>query len=403
MAIQTVYYRQKIAGTGWRYRPLSVGRRPEAAKSGPYFIRVRNGAGKYQWVKHDSEQAAAKAARTAPVARQAQQLGLTVDELTNEANTKRISIKTAVENYLQDRHFGRPRSIAAYDNAFDQLQANLPEGVRFIDQLATPRVLNSYVQFLAGKGYSNKTITIRMGFVFSLLKANGIEKPSKLVKLPKVQRTRTKAYNSEELTKLFAAMTPEEYLRYLFFVRTGCREQEVQYATWKDLDLKSLRFTVSGEGKADVEFLPKNHEERAVPLTTELSVLLADHKKHAVSDRWVFTNEDGKPEGHFLRKFKAIAKRAELNCGQCKVAIREGRYDNRHKVEVTCESRPVCEEHYLHRLRKTAATNWLRSGFDLMKIMNWLGHKSLEVTQISLDAEMRDPEGQHRLDAAGRF
>jgi integrase len=403
MAIQTVYYRQKIAGTGWRYRPLSVGRRPEAAKSGPYFIRVRNGAGKYQWVKHDSEQAAAKAARTAPVARQAQQLGLTVDELTNEANTKRISIKTAVENYLQDRHFGRPRSIAAYDNAFDQLQANLPEGVRFIDQLATPRVLNSYVQFLAGKGYSNKTITIRMGFVFSLLKANGIEKPSKLVKLPKVQRTRTKAYNSEELTKLFAAMTPEEYLRYLFFVRTGCREQEVQYATWKDLDLKSLRFTVSGEGKSDVEFLPKNHEERSVPLTTELGALLAEHKKRAASDRWVFTNEDGKPEGHFLRKFKAIAKRAGMNCGQCKVAIREGRYDNRHKVEVTCETRPVCEEHYLHRLRKTAATNWLRSGFDLMKIKNWLGHKSLEVTQIYLDAEMHDPEEQRKLDRAGKF
>jgi hypothetical protein len=50
MAIQTVYYRQKIAGTGWRYRPLAAGRRPEAAKNGPYFIRVRNGAGKYQWV-----------------------------------------------------------------------------------------------------------------------------------------------------------------------------------------------------------------------------------------------------------------------------------------------------------------------------------------------------------------
>ena len=48
MAIQTVYYRQKIAGTGWRYRPLTVGRRPEAAKNGPYFIRVRDGAGKYQ-------------------------------------------------------------------------------------------------------------------------------------------------------------------------------------------------------------------------------------------------------------------------------------------------------------------------------------------------------------------
>src|SRR3984893_1203610 len=403
MPIQTVYYRQKIAGTGWRYRPLTVGRRPEAAKNGPYFIRVRNSAGKYQWLRHDSEQAAEKAAKVAPVARQAQELGLTVDDLTNEAKSNRISIKTAVENYLQDRRFGRPRSIAAYENAFDQLLENLPRGVRFIDQLATSRALNSYVEFLREQDYSNKTITIRMGFVFSLLKANGVDKPSKLVKLPKVQRTRTKAYNSDELSKLFAAMTPEEYLRYLFFVRTGCREQEVQYATLKDLDLKGLRFMVSGDGKSDVAFVPKNHEERQVPLTTELGSLLADYKRHAVSDRWVFTNEDGKPEAHFLRKFKAIAKRAGLNCGQCKVAIREGRYDNRHEVEVTCETRPVCEEHYLHRLRKTAATNWLRSGFDLMRIKSWLGHKSLEVTQIYLDSEMHDPEEQRQLDRAGRF
>lgn len=403
MAIQTVYYRQKIAGAGWRYRPLAVGRRPEAAKNGPYFIRVRNSAGKYQWVKHDTEQAAAKAAKAAPVARQAQELGLTVDDLTNEANTNRISIKTAVGDYLQDRRFGRPRSIAAYKNAFEQLLENLPRGVRFIDQLATSRALNTYVEFLREQDYSNKTITNRMGFVFSLLKANGIETPSKLIKLPKVQQTRTKAYNPDELTRLFAAMSPEEYLCYLFFLRTGCREQEVQYATWRDIDLKNLRYSVTGEGKSDVAFVPKNHEERQVPLTTELGSLLAEHKKQAVSDRWVFTNEGAKPEGHFLRKFKAIAKRAGLNCGHCKVAIREGRYDNRHEAQVTCETRPVCEEHYLHRLRKTAATNWLRSGFDLMKIKSWLGHKSLEVTQIYLDSEMHDPEEQKKLDRAGRF
>ena len=70
---------------------------------------------------------------------------------------------------------------------------------------------------------------------------------------------------------------------------------------------------MSGDGKSDVGFLPKNHEERQVPLTTELGSLLADHQKYAVSDRWVFTNEDGKPEGHFLRKFKSIAHRAGLN------------------------------------------------------------------------------------------
>jgi hypothetical protein len=49
--------------------------------------------------------------------------------------------------------------------------------------------------------------------------------------------------------------------------------------------------------------------------------------------------------------------------------IQVGRYDNCHAIEVNCETQPVCEEHYLYRLRKTAATNWLRSGFDLISLM----------------------------------
>jgi len=402
VAITTVYYRHKTA-RGWRYSALGIGRRPETARTGPFFIRIRDGANKYKWQRHDTEEAAKRAAKRFPVVRKAQELGLVFDDLTDEANKNRVSIKIAVENYLHERRFGRPRSIAVYENIFDQLLANLPPGVRFIDQLATPRALNAYVEFLRGQNYGNKTIAIRMGFIFSLLKANGVERSSKRVKLPKVQRIRTKAYNPDELRQLFAAMTPEEYLRYLFFVRTGCREQEVQFASWRDIDLKNLRFIVTGQGKSDFAFLPKNHEERQVPLTTELGSLLVEHKKHAISDRWVFANEDGKPEGHFLRKFKAIAKRAGLNCGKCKVTIRIGRYDNRHAAEVTCKTHSVCEEHYLHRLRKTAATNWLRSGFDLMKIRTWLGHKSLEVTQIYLDAEMHDPEEQEKLDSAGKF
>jgi hypothetical protein len=37
-----------------------------------------------------------------------------------------------------------------------------------------------------------------------------------------------------------------------------------------------------------------------------------------------------------------------------------------------------------------------------MKIKNWVDHKSLEVTQIYLDSEMHDPEGQKKLDRAGQ-
>jgi hypothetical protein len=45
---------------------------------------------------------------------------------------------------------------------------------------------------------------------------------------------------------------------------------------------------------------------------TELGALLAEHKKHAASDRWVFTNADGKPDGPFLRRFKVIANPRRL-------------------------------------------------------------------------------------------
>jgi hypothetical protein len=45
----------------------------------------------------------------------------------------------------------------------------------------------------------------------------------------------------------------------------------------------------------------------------------------------------------------------------------------------------------------------MRSGFDLMKIKSWLGHKSLEVKQIYFDSKMHYSEGQKKLDRAGMF
>jgi len=152
-----------------------------------------------------------------------------------------------------------------------------------------------------------------------------------------------------------------------------------------------------------VNFVPKNHEERWIPLTTELFELLKE-RKAKVKGRWIFSNEDHKPEGHFLRKFKAIAKKAGLNCGHCKTTIMDGKYHLRKPTEVSCETRPVCEKHYLHRLRKTCATRWLRNGIDLMTLRSWLGHKSLAVTQIYLeDVQNIDTSMQAKLDRAGSY
>src|SRR5260370_21571794 len=159
-----------------------------------------------------------------------------------------------------------------------------------------------------------------MGVIFSMLKDNkketGVEYPSQLVSLPEPVRSRPKAYPNEEIVTLFSAMTDEEKVRYLFFLHTGCREQEVMYATWDDVDFRQRKYHVTGDDKQDVNFVPKNHEERWIPLTTELFELLKARKAKSKS-RWIFVNKDGQPEGHFLRRFKAIAKEAGVKCGRC--------------------------------------------------------------------------------------
>ena len=51
-------------------------------------------------------------------------------------------------------------------------------------------------------------------------------------------------YINEELNKLFAAMTPEESVRYKFFLGTACRDKEVTFAAWQDINWeKSERIT----------------------------------------------------------------------------------------------------------------------------------------------------------------
>ena len=74
-------------------------------------------------------------------------------------------------------------------------------------------------------------------------------------------------------------------------------------------------------------------------------------------------------------------------CGQCRSEItKSDRYGKNKRVEtVWCaDDCQVCEQHYLHRLRKTCATHWHNTGVPVRTIQHWLGHKSLETTMIYL-------------------
>jgi len=367
-----------------QYQRVNIGRgRRPAGLKGPFFGRVRRTGGKFSsWVSlGDTLDEAIDAAEKLGHAIEAKKKGLSVPELDALTNAGRIPIRTAVETYLQQKGSKAKKTVLQYRRALDEFLEAIGNSVRFMDEI-TDDVLRGYKKFMVTRGYAGKTIDTRLNIVFFLLKKNGIVARVPRDEMPIVEEEVAVAYTAEELKILFTAMDSEDALRYKFFLGTGCRDKEVTYAAWQDLDLAKGSFQV--RRKEDVGFTPKSHESRAVPLPKSLVALLKERKKNPLHPRWIFVNEYGSPDNHFLRKLKRIALHAGLNCGYCHATITKGRYEQKRKVEVSCKTDPVCEHWYLHRLRKTCATRWQENQIPVRTIQAWLGHKNLETTMIYL-------------------
>lgn len=376
-----IYIRRKEPGKGWRYRAIpKVGRLPQIEAGVKFHVRYRDAGGKFVWSQpYDSLEEARKEAAGLELNAKAVALGLTIKEYKDSRNAHRTLIKAAIENYLADAKKTKKRTTAAeYSRNLKQFENWLGSKVRFLDEI-TKRTLSDFRDFLASEGYEPRTLHNRLLLVLMFLKANRIKTEFSLVRdLPEYEEEAAVPYEPDELRKLFAVMDEEEAIRYKFFLGTACREQEVMYAAWQDIDFARGIYHI--RAKSDIGFTPKKHESRDVKMPTELVQMLKERKKHPKHPRWIFVNGGGKPEGHFLEKFKRIAMRAKANCGNCTAPWTEGRYPTR-KIEVNCATHPVCQHHFLHRLRKTCASNWEAKGVPVRTIQYMLGHKSLETTQ----------------------
>lgn len=310
-------------------------------------------------------------------------------------------LKLAIREFLDIKKRKSPSTVENYTFILQQfLEYMLSIGVRFVEQI-NRKVIGQYIDWLEKDEYAPKTIENKTMVVVFMLKDAGVEEPYTKFNigdlLPIVEEEPAEPYSQSDLKKLFSEMNSEECVRYTFFLVTACREKEVAHARWEDMVTDSdgkphYRVRAKeyiGSNGQKTKFSPKNHEQRMIPITKELVDMLTKRKKESKSE-WIFPNEDGFPEGHFLRKFKRIAFRAGLNCGTCDDhEISTGRNRAGHaqagqeaqKKQVSCANGPYCEDHYLHRLRKTRATAWHREHVDLRTIQAYLGHKSLETTQ----------------------
>jgi len=370
--MQTIWQRIKTP-KGWRYQSVEEGRGKRTGDLQPPFYVRPTVSGKQSWqlLKAETFAEARQEAEQFDAVLAAAAKGLTVREAEALSNANRIPLKTAIDKYLETKADKSRKTVLQYTGALRQfLEILTPLRIKFLDQI-TKDVLRRYKAQLVHDGYSNKTIDTRLNVVYFMLKKSDSKVRLPNDELPTIEIEPAVPYTEEEVKKLLDSMDAEQRIRYQFFLGTGCRDREVSFASWKDINLEKRTYTVCK--KEDVGFFPKSHESRTIPLPASLVEALKARRTNHPHDRWVFTNTEGNPDNHFLRKLKKIALRAGLNCGQCSTTI--------NGKEVTCRTHPVCEHVYLHRFRKTCATRWQEHGIPLRTIQAWLGHKNLETTQ----------------------
>jgi len=366
----TISVRTKVEGAGWRYQ--GIGEKRGVKTSGlnaPFYIR-RNKL----W-----HRLSAQTFEAAKVERDEIEAGKTAI-----VSDGRVTLKTAVDQFLEVKKRKNESTVENYTYILNEFLGKTPS--KYVDEFNDPksgrRIFGDFIDTLEKDGAAPKTIENKVMVVVFMLREAGINKPFRMVKdlLPTIEEEVPEPYSEDELKKIFAAIEDDrEYAAIMFFLVTACREKEVAFAQWDDLKIIEGKPHYRVQAKAG--FTTKNHTKRDIQINQELVDLLDAHRKTVDGSEWIFPNRDGRPDGHFLRKFKKIVFKAGLNCGKCKTTRSEGRYTKVNVVKSCATYSEACEKHYLHRLRKTRATFWHEHGVSLRTIQVWLGHADLSTTQ----------------------
>jgi integrase/recombinase XerD len=281
-----------------------------------------------------------------------------------------------IETYLQDTSkYKRLRTYVTYKKALESFRASCSK--KFLHQIDR-RDLLDYVDELKKIGNGRRTVANKVKHVLIFLRKQGFRDVLPRSDIPKYTEKIVKAYQPEPLTTLFAAADWEDLMLFHFFLGGGARDNEVAHAGFHDIDVNLKTYDVR-EQPDFPKFEVKDFEERVVPLTDALIEMLCEHRKRHPTARLLFPRADGTPDHHLIRRLKALALKAGLNCGRC---VKKNKKTGELK---TCDQFPVCKEWTLHRFRKTFATMHSEAGVRLETISGWLGHADLETTKAYLE------------------
>ncbi len=250
--------------------------------------------------------------------------------------------------------------VAPQRLSFEQIDASLIAA--FLDDLQ------------ANHGIGAATRNLRLTAIRSFFRYASFEMPAhaaqiqRVLAIPSKRCTRAQIgfLTREEIDALLRAPDPHtrlgrrDHALMLLAVQTGLRLSELTGLRRDEVCL--------GVG-AHVCVLGKGRKERATPLTrTTAHVLRAWLSEIGSDDAVVFANARG----------------ARLSADAVQHLLAK-------HVDRACQSSPSLRDKHVtpHVLRHTAAMELLQAGVERSVIALWLGHESIETTQIYLDANLQ--------------
>ena len=101
-----------------------------------------------------------------------------------------------------------------------------------------------FIAHLKSKGHSPRTVANRVRDVKVFFLNLGASWPLLKSDKPRFTEKLVAAYNLDDIRVLLATASQEDYELFHFFLCTGCREKEVQFATWADVNFSKNLFAV---------------------------------------------------------------------------------------------------------------------------------------------------------------
>lgn len=285
---------------------------------------------------------------------------------------------------LQHQRAVSAHTISAYRDAFRLLLGfalrrlhKLPAAL-LVAELDAPLILAFLADLEKTRGNSVRTRNARLAAIHSFFRFVVLEEPAlaascqRVLAIPikKATRTLITALSKPEVDALLAAPDRaawhgrRDHALLLLSVQTGLRVSEVCALCRQDVVLAT---------GAHVRCLGKGRKERCTPLSREAVRLLRAWliERGGRMDEPVFPTRRGSQLSRDAVE-RLVTKYAAVARASCR----------------SWRTKRVTP----HVLRHTAAVTMLQAGIDRSTIALWLGHESIETTQMYLDADLSAKE-----------